>query len=97
MSGETDGQALNRVLNESSDPRSITVDQETEFQSRAHEEWAHRCGIQLEVIWPGKLLENAFVESFNCQLRDEWLNARQRWLRLVGQFRPFLKWRLAAC
>ena len=38
MTGETVGQALDRILNEGPSPRSITVDHGTEFQSRALEE-----------------------------------------------------------
>ena len=77
MSGETVGQALDRVLNGVSGPRSITVDHGTEFQSRALEDWAYRRGVQLDFIRPGKPVENAFIESFNGRLRDECLNVHQ--------------------
>ncbi len=77
MSGETVGQALDRVLTGASGPRSITVDHGTEFQSRALEEWAYRRGVQLDFIRPGKPVENAFIESFNGRLRDECLNVHQ--------------------
>jgi putative transposase len=77
MSGETVGQALDRVLTGVSGPQSITVDHGTEFQSRALEDWAHRRGVQLDFIRPGKPVENAFIESFNGRLRDECLNVHQ--------------------
>jgi len=77
MSGETVGQALDRVLNTHAGPRSITVDHGTEFQSRALEDWAYRRGVQLDFIRPGKPVENAFIESFNGRLRDECLNVHQ--------------------
>jgi putative transposase len=77
MSGETVGQALDRVLHGVSGPRSITVDHGTEFQSRALEDWAYRRGVQLDFIRPGKPVENAFIESFNGRLRDECLNVHQ--------------------
>ena len=77
MSGATVGQALDRVLTGFSGPRSITVDHDTKFQSRALEEWAYRRGAQLDVIRPGKPVENAFIESFNGRLRDECLNVHQ--------------------
>lgn len=77
MSGETVGQALDRILNGGSGPRSITVDHGTEFQSRALEDWAYRRGVQLDFIRPGKPVENAFIESFNGRLRDECLNVHQ--------------------
>lgn len=82
MSGETVGQALDRALNGTRGPRSITVDQGTEFQSRALEDWVYRCGVQLDFIRPGKPVENAFIESFNGRLRDGCLNVHQcstRW------------------
>jgi putative transposase len=77
MSGETVGQALDRALNGTPGPRSITVDHGTEFQSRALEDWAYRRGVQLDFIRPGKPVENAFIESFNGRLRDECLNVHQ--------------------
>ena len=74
MSGEAVGQALDRALNGTPGPQSITVDHGTEFQSRALEDWAYRRGVQLDFIRPGKPVENAFIESFNGRLRDECLN-----------------------
>ena len=79
MSGERVGQALDQVVDDSSRPRSFTVDHGTEFQSRVLEDWAYRHGIQLDFIRPGKPVENAFIESFNGRLRDECLNVHQFW------------------
>jgi len=56
-------------------PRAITVDNGTEFYSRAMDSWAYRNKVQLDFIRPGKPVENAFIESFNGRLRDECLNA----------------------
>ena len=77
MSGETVGQALDRVLTSVSGPRSITMDHGMEFQSRALEDWAYRRGMQLAFNRPGKPVENAFVESWNGRWRDECLNVHQ--------------------
>ena len=77
MTGETVAQVLDRVLDTPAVPRSITVDHGTEFQSRALEDWAYRRSVQLDFIRPGKPVENAFIESFNGQLRDECLNVHQ--------------------
>jgi len=77
MSGSAVGEALDRVLEDAPQPRSITVDHGTEFQSRALEDWAYRRGVQLDFIRPGKPIENAFIESFNGRLRDECLNGHQ--------------------
>jgi len=77
MTGEMVSQVLDRVLDTPAVPRSITVDHGTEFQSRALEDWAYRRSVQLDVIRPGKPVENAFIESFNGRLRDECLNVHQ--------------------
>jgi putative transposase len=58
-------------------PERIIVDTGPEFQSRALDAWAHRRGVALRFIRPGKPVENAFIESFNGRLRDECLN--QHW------------------
>ena len=93
MSGETVGQALDRTLNGTPGPRSITVDHGTEFQSRALEDWAYRRGVQLDFIQPGKPVENAFIESFNGRLRDECLNTHQ-FTSLVDAQTKIEAWRL---
>ena len=78
MSGETVGQALDRVLTGVSGPRSITVDHGTEFQSRALEDWAYRSGRATRLHSDRvNRVENAFIESFNGRLRDECLNVHQ--------------------
>jgi putative transposase len=55
-------------------PQAITVDNGTEFYSRAMDAWAYRNNVKLDFIRPGKPVENAFIESFNGRLRDECLN-----------------------
>ena len=77
MSGENVSQVLDRVLGTHAGPRSITVNHGTEFQSQPLEDWAYRRGVQLDFIRAGKLVENAFIESFNGRLRDECLNVNQ--------------------
>lgn len=77
MSGELVGQVLDRVLDTTAVPRSITADHGTEFQSRAREDWAYRRRVQLDFIRPGKPVENACIESFIGRLRDECLNVHQ--------------------
>lgn len=56
-------------------PGTITVDNGTEFYSKAMDAWAYQRGVKLNFIRPGKPVENAFIESFNGRLRDECLNA----------------------
>ncbi len=55
-------------------PESITVDNGSEFCSRALEAWAMANQVQLCFIRPGRPVENGFIESFNGRLRDECLN-----------------------
>lgn len=55
-------------------PQSITVDNGCESASRAMDAWAYRHGIQLQLIRPGRPVENSLIESFNGRLRDECLN-----------------------
>lgn len=55
-------------------PKSITVDNGSEFSGRALEAWAISNGVQLCFIRPGRPVENGFIESFNGRLRDECLN-----------------------
>lgn len=56
-------------------PKSITVDNGTEFFSKAMDSWAYKNKVQLDFIRPGKPVDNAFIESFNGKLRDELLNS----------------------
>jgi putative transposase len=74
LTGEKVAQALEPVVGQRGAPRSITVDNGSEFASRVMDAWAYRHGIQLEFIRPGKPVENGFIESFNGRLRDECLN-----------------------
>ena len=56
-------------------PKAVTVGNGAEFCSRAMDAWAHRTGVRLDFIRPGRPVENGLVESFNGRLRDERLNA----------------------
>jgi len=75
MSGMKVAQALQRAkLERGSLPESITVDNGSEFCSRALESWAMSNEMRLCFIRPGRPVENGFIESFNGRLRDECLN-----------------------
>jgi putative transposase len=65
---------MTTITRHRSAPTSITVDNGTEFVSRAMDAWAHAHDVKLDFIRPGKPVENAFIESFNGPLRDECLN-----------------------
>ena len=54
--------------------------------------WAHRNGIELRLIEPGKPNQNAYVESFNGRLRDECLN--EHWFTSLAHARAVIEaWR----
>jgi putative transposase len=100
LTGEKVASCLDRAAWGRGYPRSIRVDNGTEFYSRAMDQWAYRHGIQLEFIRPGKPMENGYIESFHGRLRDECLNvqlfyniedARQKleaWREDYNQVRP---------
>ena len=81
-------------------PGRIQVDNGPEFTSLALDQWAHRTGVTLHFIEPGKPVQNAFIESFIGKFRDECLNehwftnivdARQKietWRRDYNSARP---------
>lgn len=66
--------ALERVAKRHGYPRMITVDNGSEFTSKALDAWAYAHGIKMDFIRPGKPVENAVIESFNRRFRDECLN-----------------------
>jgi len=75
MTGMKVAQALERAKVERGGlPASITVDNGSEFCSRALEAWVIGNDVQLCFIRPGRPVENGFIESFNGRLRDECLN-----------------------
>ena len=75
MTGMKVAQALERAKAERGGlPSSITVDNGSEFSSRALEAWVMSHDVQLCFIRPGRPVENGFIESFNGRLRDECLN-----------------------
>lgn len=75
MTGMKVAQALERArLERAGLPESITVDNGSEFASRALEAWAMGQEVELCFIRPGRPVENGYIESFNGRLRDECLN-----------------------
>lgn len=65
---------LERAAKQGGYPKVITVDNGSEFTSKALDAWAYTHGVQLDFIRPGKPVENAVIESFNGRFRDECLN-----------------------
>ena len=74
LNGEKVAAALDRIVAERGAPQSITVDNGTEFASKAMDLWAHTNQVHLDFIRLGRPVENGYIESFNGRLRDECLN-----------------------
>jgi transposase InsO family protein len=90
------GQHLTRILDEVCSQRGrpavIRSDNGPEFTGKAMLSWAHRNGIALRLIEPGKPNQNAYVESFNGRLRDECLN--EHWFMSLQHARVVIEaWR----
>jgi putative transposase len=76
---------LDQVAIERGYPRRIICDNGPEFRSRAFDAWAYEHGIVVAFIQPGKPAQNAFGESFNGKIRNEWLNVH--WWRTIAEAR----------
>jgi putative transposase len=93
QSGEKVSAQLERVIALRGVPQSITSDNGSEFAGRAMDYWAHQVGVKLDVIRPGKPVENSYIESFNGRLRDKCLNV-EVFLDLADAQSKIEKWRL---
>lgn len=86
------GDHLTRILDEicatRGRPRIIRSDNGKEFTGRAMLTWAHRNGVTLKLIEPGKPNQNAYVESFNGRFRDECLN--ESWFTSLAHARAVI-------
>ena len=65
---------LEGVCNKVGYPRSIRVDQGSEFIPRDLDLWANAHNVVLDFLRPGEPTDNAFIESFNGRFRVECLN-----------------------
>jgi putative transposase len=68
-------QSLERICRSNGYPKTIRVDQGSEFISRDMDLWAYAKGVTLDFSRPGKPTDNAFIEAFNGRFRAECLNA----------------------
>jgi putative transposase len=90
--GEDVVQTLEQVCAKIGYPRTIRVDQGSEFVSRDLDLWAYANGVTLDFSRPGKPTDNAFIEAFNSKLRAECLNAH--WFMSLEDAREKLEdWR----
>lgn len=90
--GEDVVATLERVRADVGFPRSIRVDQGSEFISRDLDLWACHRGVVLDFSRPGKPTDNAFIEAFNGRFRSECLNTH--WFLTLADAREKLEaWR----
>ena len=61
-------------------PLRLRMDNGSEFTSRAFLAWCMEQKIETVHIRPGKPVENGLCESFNGRLRQEFLNATERFV-----------------
>jgi putative transposase len=74
LSGRRVGRELDLLIAVRGRPRTIVSDNGTELTSNAILTWTDESKVGWHYIAPGKPMQNAFVESFNGRLRDEFLN-----------------------
>jgi putative transposase len=67
-------EALDRIGMGRRLPKTIRVDNGTEFTSKILDQWAYVNQVTLDFSRPGKPTNNAFIESFNGRVRAECLN-----------------------
>ncbi len=111
LSGGRVARELDRLITLRGKPRMIVSDNGTELTSNAILGWSDQTQVSWHYIAPGKPTQNAFVESFNGRLRDEFLNetlftslmqarlALEDWRRDYNTVRPHsrLGWLALSC
>ena len=100
LSGKRVARELDLLIAAHGKPRAIGSDNGTELTSNAILAWTGQTGVDWHYIAPGKPVQNAFIESFNGRLRDEFLNetlftslaqariALEEWRRDYNTVRP---------
>jgi putative transposase len=92
MGGNHLTRVLDGICSQRGRPTVIRTDNGPEFCGKAMLTWAHRNGVALRLIEPGKPNQNAYVESFNGRLRDECLN--EHWFTSLAHARAAIEeWR----
>ncbi|RKD52101.1 integrase-like protein [Rhizobium sp. WW_1] len=74
LSGLRVARELDRIIKGRGKPKMIVSDNGSEFTSNAILQWTDRTKVEWHYIAPGKPIQNAFIESFNGRLRDEFLH-----------------------
>ena len=74
LSGIRVARELDQLMIERDKPKMIVSDNGSELTSNAIFAWADKTKVEWHYLAPGKPTQNAFIESFNGRLRDEFLN-----------------------
>jgi putative transposase len=74
LSGLRVARELDLLIARRGRPKAIVSDNGTELTSNAILRWAQQAKVDWRYIDPGEPVQNAFIESFNGRLRDEFLN-----------------------
>ena len=100
LSGRRVARELDLLIARRGRPGTIVSDNGTELTSNAILSWTDQTRVGWHYIAPGKPMQNAFIESFNDWLRDEFLNetlftslakaraALEEWRRDYNTVRP---------
>lgn len=100
LSGRRVARELDFLIARYGKPKTVGSDNGTELTSNAIVSWTADAGVDWHYIDPGKPVQNAFIESFNGRLRDEFLNetlftslaqaraALEEWRRDYNTVRP---------
>jgi len=92
LGGQRVVQVLQRVVETRGQPQVLLSDNGPEFAGRALDAWVYAQGVRQHFIAPGKLTQNAYVESFNGHFRDECLN--EHWFGSLAEARHVIEaWR----
>jgi len=74
LSGARVAHELDALTGARGKPAMIVSDNGSEFTSNTILAWADRSKVRWHDIAPGRPMQNAFIESFNGRLQDEFLN-----------------------
>jgi putative transposase len=78
---------LQRLVEERGAPEFIRSDNGPEFIAQAVRSWLAEKGMKTLYIEPGAPWENAYSESFNSRLRDDFHHAK--YVAFAHLFRPY--------
>lgn len=87
--GEDVVQTLERVCQEVGYPKTIRVDNGSEFISRDLDLWAYAHDVVVDFSRPGKPTDKAYIESFNGSFPAEYLN--KHWFMSLDDAREKLE------